>query len=304
MSVHLHFCGQSPQVSPEVGFSLPFVFPRWCFLSQSITGPPLWHAPESCRSFQAPGASPVGWRQWPCRTVFPCRPEAHVWVWADGAPGPSRGSHPRLLGGAGAAAGPPGRAGVREGSEELLHHGAHWGAEQAEGAARTDEEEEERERAEPAEQPDRQGKPDASQGKRTAQHEDQGCSASGVPIAGPGTRPAVAPDRPVLSHDWAGTPGRQWGHEKEKSPPISSALPEDAWSNWRRQAVTLEEKWVQLCALIGKTLGSGVTVFKTEWSCALGLWVQSPCYQQFIVLTHLYRRSLGCFRIENYDTLL
>ena len=50
----------------------------------------------------------------------------------------------------------------------------------------------------------------------------------------PGARtglPGCGPDGPALSHGCAGPPGRQRGHEREKSPPISSVPPEDTQSN-------------------------------------------------------------------------
>lgn len=45
--------------------------------------------------------------------------------------------------------------------------------------------------------------------------------------------------------------------------------------------------------LLVKTLESGVKAFRIERSCALG---QNLCYS--------LRMTVGCFRIENYDTLL
>lgn len=74
--------------------------------------------------------------------------------------------------------------------------------------------------------------------------------ASGLPVAGPGTSPAVTPDRPVLSRDnEQGHPGRQQGHEREKSPPVSSAPLEDARSNCRRQDVTRKISDYGVCSL-------------------------------------------------------
>lgn len=62
---------------------------------------------------------------------------------AERAPGADGGQHQGALGGAGAAAGPPRRAGLRQGGEEQLHLGAHRRAEPTEGAPRAAEEEEE-----------------------------------------------------------------------------------------------------------------------------------------------------------------
>ncbi|CAF87351.1 unnamed protein product, partial [Tetraodon nigroviridis] len=62
---------------------------------------------------------------------------------AQRAPGGVGDGGPEALGGAGAAAGPARRAGLREGGEERLHLHPHRGAEPSEGAAGAEEKEEE-----------------------------------------------------------------------------------------------------------------------------------------------------------------